>query len=97
MRISCSYKYLFFKDFEIVENKAKILHRGQRFNSNLTKGVQKSRAPGRTATNFCTVAPSYFKHKYCICLSSHAPNRKNHIQWVSCISPKLWVFSVELA
>jgi hypothetical protein len=81
MRISCSYRHLFiFKDFEIVENDAKILHRGQVFNSNLTKGVHKSQAPGRSATIFCTVVPSYFKHKYCMCISSHAPSSKNHIQ-----------------
>jgi hypothetical protein len=81
MRFSCSYKYLFFfKDFEIVENNAEVLQRGQRFNSNLTTGVHKSQAPGRSATKFCTVASSYFKHKYFVYISSHAPRRKNHTQ-----------------
>jgi len=73
---------LFFKDFEIVGSNAKVLHHSQRFNSNLTTRVHKSQAPFRPATKFCTVAPSYFKHKYCMCISSHAPSRKNHIQWV---------------
>jgi len=91
MRISCSYKNLFiyFKDFEIVGSNAKVLHRSQRFHSNLTTRAHKSLAPGRPATKFCTVARSYFKHKYCMCISSRAPSRKNHIQWVSHISPKL--------